>query len=241
MSGKTFISWSGGKDSSLAFYKASKQGVKIEALLTSVNAVHNRVSMHGVRRELLEAQATALGLPLYTIELPEQPSMTEYETEMRKALQRLKAGGFTQGIYGDIFLEDLKRYREEGLAIEGLAGIFPLWKGDSQALMQEFIETGFKAITVCVNGSRLHASFCGRLLDESFVSDLPAGIDPCGENGEYHSFVFDGPVFKQPIAIQKGEAVYREYASPQAVSNDDCFTAPQPTTGFWFCDLLPVG
>lgn len=242
MNGKTFISWSGGKDSGLAFYKAVGSGVKIEALLTSVNAAQARVSMHGVRRELLEAQAASLGLPLHTVELPEQPSMAVYEAAMNKALERLKAEGFTQGIYGDIFLEDLKVYREEQLSRQGLQGLFPLWEGDSGALMREFIEAGFKTLTVCVNANRLNESFCGRLLDESFVADLPADVDVCGENGEYHSFVFDGPIFKQPIAVKKGERIYREYASPAVGAKDgeECFTAPQPATGFWFEDLLPV-
>lgn len=236
------MSWSGGKDSSLALHKALQSGVRIDALLTSVNAAHNRVSMHGVRRALLEAQVASLHLPLHTIELPEQPGMEEYETEMSKALNRLKSEGFTQGIYGDIFLEDLKAYREEQLARHGLKGLFPLWKQDSEGLMKEFLAAGFKAVVVCVNEKYLHRSFCGRLLDESFVTDLPAGVDACGENGEYHSFVFDGPIFQRPIAVQRGETVYREYASPvlRQTQDDDCFTAPQPQTGFWFCDLLPV-
>lgn len=239
MTDKTFISWSGGKDSSLAFYKAAQQGLRIEALLTSVNAVHNRISMHGVRRELLERQAAALQLPLYTIELPEQPGMAEYEAEMQRVNHQLKKDGFTQGIFGDIFLEDLKLYREAQLARQELKGLFPLWKRDSRELMEEFIAAGFKAVVVCINSLHLGKSFCGRLIDESFVDDLPAGVDVCGENGEYHSFVFDGPIFNWPIGIERGELVYREYKSP-ADNNDECFTTPQPPTGFWFADLLPA-
>lgn len=236
MSGRTFISWSGGKDSSLAFYKAVQSGIRIEALLTSVNAVHNRISMHGVRRELLEAQAAVLNLPLYTIELPEHPGMAEYEAAMNTVLERLKSEGFTQGLYGDIFLEDLKTYREEQLSRHGLRGVFPLWKQDSRTLMRDFMEAGFKALAVCVNKDQLAKSFCGRVLDESFVNDLPATVDPCGENGEYHSFVFDGPIFSKPVAFQKGGVVYKEYPSPKG--SDDCFTAPPPAAGFWFQDLV---
>lgn len=238
MCDKTFLSWSGGKDSSLAFYKTIQQGLQINALVTSVNSVHNRISMHGVRRALLEQQAASLHLPLYTIELPEQPGMAEYENEMQRINHQLKKEGFTKAIFGDIFLEDLKIYREEQLTKQGLTGLFPLWKTDSRELMNDFISAGFKAIIVCINSTFLDKRFCGRLIDESFVADLPGHVDLCGENGEYHSFVFDGPIFQQPVDIIKGGMVYREYKAPSE-SKDDCFTTPQAPTGFWFCDLLP--
>lgn len=238
MNDKTFISWSGGKDSSLALYRALQKGTKIGALLTSVNAAYNRISMHGVRRELLEQQALSLRLPLYTVELPEEPTMAEYESGLHRMSQRLKADGFTQAVYGDIFLEDLKAYRETQLAKLGLEGLFPLWKQDSGELMTSFLGAGFKAVVVCVNDAFLDRSFCGRLLDESFVKDLPAGVDVCGENGEYHSFVFDGPIFSTAVAFVKGAVVFKEYDSPRGA--DDCFTSPRPRTGFYFQDLLTV-
>jgi uncharacterized protein (TIGR00290 family) len=232
---KAFFSWSGGKDSALALYKARQQGISIEALVTTVNTATNRISMHGVRRELLQAQAEAIGLPLYTIELPEMPSMTIYEEAVRKAHRQLREDGFTHGFFGDIFLEDLKSYREALLAKDGLRCIFPLWKRDSNDLMTAFFNLGFQSVVVCINSMQLNESFCGRLLNEAFVHDLPEGIDPCGENGEYHSFVFDGPLFSKPVRITKGEIVFKEYAAPK---QDDCFTTPQANSGFYFQDLV---
>ena len=239
---KAFMNWSGGKDSALAFYKAQQAGIPIDTLLTSVNAGTNRVSMHGVRRELLQLQATAIGLPLQTTELPEMPGMQAYETTVRNQNRRLKEAGFTHGIFGDLFLEDLKDYRESLLAKDGLQCLYPLWKMDSHQIMQEFIEEGFKAIIVCVNSSLLDQQFCGRMLDKSFLNDLPSGVDACGENGEYHSFVFDGPIFRQPISFLKGEIVFKEYKAPvlqpDSAQQDDCFTTPKQEVGFFFQDLI---
>ena len=237
---KAYMNWSGGKDSSLALYHAlqSKQ-VTIDALFTSVNAVHNRISMHGVRRQLLQAQAEAIGLPLYTAELPEQPSMSDYEEEMIRKVATLQEAGYSTAVFGDIFLEDLKRYREEQLAKLTMQCLFPIWKRDTKELMQEFLALGFKAIIVCVNANYLDQSFCGRIIDQSFVNDLPGTVDVCGENGEYHSFVFDGPVFKHPISFETGEMVHRQYRAPKD-ENDQCFgRTPQQYNGFYFYDLLP--
>lgn len=220
------MNWSGGKDSSLTLHKVLEDpAYTVDSLLTSVNAAYHRVSMHGVRRRLLEAQAASIGLPLQTIELPEQPDMDEYEGAMREKVSSLKERGCTHAIFGDIFLEDLRRYREEKLESMGVTCIFPLWKIPSQALMQEFLEKGFKAIIVCVNTRWLDKSFCGRIIDEAFLKDLPADVDPCGENGEYHSFVFEGPIFKYPIPFEKGEIVYKEYKGPEGPAK------------FYFCDL----
>ena len=238
---KAFMNWSGGKDSGLALHKAMREGVPVAALVTSVSAAHNRVSMHGVRRELLEAQAVSIGLPLHTVELPEMPDMKTYEDTLRGMNRSLVAEGFTQAVFGDIFLEDLKAYREELLFEDGLQCLFPLWKRDTRALMTQFIRDGFKAVVVCVNSAVLDESFCGRLLDESFVNDLPANVDPCGENGEYHSFVFDGPLFSSPIAVKKGDVVFKEYAAPVVAEegeSKECFTTPQPKAGFFFQDLV---
>ena len=235
---KAYMNWSGGKDSSLALYQAlQSKDISPDLLFTNVNAAHNRISMHGVRRELLQAQAASLGLPLCTAELPEQPSMPDYENEMAKRVEALILKGYTKAVFGDIFLEDLKKYREEQLARLGVDCIFPLWKQDTKELMQTFLNLGFKAIVVCTNAAVLDKSFCGRLIDERFVQDLPEGVDLCGENGEYHSFVFDGPIFQHPVFFRKGETVYREYGAPK---NDREPNPASPSSmGFYFCDLLP--
>lgn len=236
---KTYMNWSGGKDSSLCLHRMVRDDrYAVSSLLTSVNAAHNRISMHGVRRELLEAQARSIGLPLQTIELPEQPGMAEYEQAMREQVQLLKEAGYTHAAFGDIFLEDLRVYREQKLATMGLECVFPLWTIPTDVLMQEFLDLGFKAIIVCVNEKYLDKSFCGRLIDASFVHDLPDKVDVCGENGEYHSFVFDGPIFRQPIAYKKGEVVYRRYEAPQTNQTENAMDQPS-SYGFYFCDLLP--
>lgn len=228
---QAYMNWSGGKDSALCLYKAMQSGsYNITHLLTSLNAVHNRISMHGVRRSLLEMQAHAIGLPLHTIELTEQPSMPDYEAAMLAKVQQLQQAGCTHAIFGDIFLEDLRTYREQKLQQQGIACAFPLWKQDTTELVYEFIQLGFKTMVVCVNSQYLDKSFCGRVIDEDFLRDLPTNVDPCGENGEFHSFVFGAPVFKQPIPVLKGDIVYKEYAAP---------SAGEKPYGFYFCDLLP--
>jgi len=234
-----YMNWSGGKDSSLALWKVLQQKeYDIRWLLTSVNSVHNRISMHGVRRELLEAQARSIGIPLTTIELPEQPTMNEYELEMMKAVQAMKTAQIEHSVFGDIFLEDLRIYRENKLHSAGIECVFPIWKIDTAELMRQFLAAGFKAIIVCVNEKHLDKSFCGRLIDESFCNDLPPGVDICGENGEYHSYVFDGPIYNHPIPVEKGEIVYRHYAAPTN-AQDNCQPMDQPSPyGFYFCDLF---
>lgn len=228
---KTYFNWSGGKDLSLALYYILQQkAYDVKLLLTSINAVHDRVSMHGVRRSLLTAQSKSLNIPFTTIELPDEPDMAVYESILNEKISTLKQQGFTHTVFGDIFLEDLRKYREDKLEAVGIKAIFPLWKIDTAQLMKEFLALGFKAIVVCVNEQYLNKSFCGRIIDEQFIKDLPEGIDVCGENGEYHSFVFDGPIFKNPIAFTKGELVYKEYKAPQNTTIKQY--------GFWFCDLL---
>jgi len=231
---KAYMNWSGGKDAALAYYTAQQQ-YAIDCLFTSVNAVHNRISMHGVRRELLEAQANSIGLPLVTLELPEQPDMNEYEVQLQQHMKQLNGEGYTHSIFGDIFLEDLRQYRENQLLAAGCTGVFPLWKKDSKALLKEFWALGFTTIIVCVNERYLDKRFCGRILDEQCVMEMPAGVDVCGENGEFHTFVYEGPVFKQPISFTKGDVVYREYAAPGTNSK-----GANAKYGFWFCDLLPA-
>lgn len=210
-------------------------------LLTTAGETTGRVSMHGVRTVLMERQAQALGLPLHWLLLPEHVPMPEYERTMDDTLSRFREEGFGAAVYGDIFLEDLKVFREKGLEKAGMKGIFPLWKKDSRQLVEEFIRLGFKAVVVCVNARYLNHSFAGRLLDRGFLNDLPAGVDPCGENGEFHTFVFDGPLFREPVKYQTGDVVYRTYETATK-DEDNCFST-QPArfdTGFWFCDLLPV-
>jgi uncharacterized protein (TIGR00290 family) len=238
---KAYINWSGGKDAALALYRVQKETkLTVNTLLTSVNAIHNRISMHGVRRSLLEAQAYAMNMFLTTVELPEQPHMCQYEEIMSAKIAELKAAGYTHSIFGDIFLEDLKLYRENKLKEAGVQGVFPLWKTNSSQLINELLNNGFKAIVVCVNEQLLDKRFCGRLLNEAFINDLPPGVDICGENGEFHTFVFDGPLFKQPIPIVKGDLVYRQYTAPKTVSNNchESLKNNPPSYGFWFCDLL---
>jgi uncharacterized protein (TIGR00290 family) len=224
---KTFFNWSSGKDSALALhYLLQDKDYSVDYLLTSVNANHNRVSMHGLRMELLQQQVNAIGIPNVTVELPEQPTNVEYEKRMSEKVKQLKADGFEYAAFGDIFLEDLRKYREQQLEKLNIKTVFPLWKKDTKCLINEFIDLGFKAIVVCVNANFLDKSFAGRIIDKDFIKDLPKGIDPCGENGEFHTFCFDGSVFKHPIKFSIGEIVYKEYNSDGMKS------------GFWFCDLL---
>jgi uncharacterized protein (TIGR00290 family) len=240
---KSYFNWSGGKDSALALYHALQQpDYSIERLITNVNNLHRRVSMHGVREELLEQQAAAIGLPLQKLILPDQPSMPEYEQLMSTLVTDLKQEGFTHSFFGDIFLEDLKTYRETQLAKAGIEAVFPIWKRDTKELLREFIDLGFKTILVCIKAELLPLEFAGRVIDHDFIKDLPANVDACGENGEFHTLVFDGPIFSKPVLFERGEIVFREYKAPKE-KDDRCFSKEPPTPssmGFWFCDLLPV-
>ena len=234
---KAIYNWSGGKDSSLALYHILQQKeFEIKTLLTSVNGHHKRISMHGVREELLDVQAQELKLPLTKLVLPEQPSMSEYETIMENTLKGFTDKGVTHSIFGDIFLEDLKKYREDKLATLGLKGHFPLWKRDTTELIHEFIDLGFKTVLVCVKSELLDKSFAGRVIDKDFLKDLPKNVDPCGENGEFHTFVYDGPIFKKPIPIEIGETIFREYKAPKS-ADDTCNGTAPSQMGFYFTDL----
>src|SRR5580700_9270474 len=203
--------WSGGKDSAMALHalKAARD-CRITALLTTVTEEYDRISMHGVRRALLERQAESLGLPLHAVLIPPQCINATYEERMKEALERHFARGVRRVAFGDIFLEDLRVYREKNLALIGMQGLFPIWKRDTRELAREFVKLGFRAIAVCVDPRALDSSFAGRELNASFFADLPPGVDPCGENGEFHTFVFDGPDFRTPIACHIGEKVQRE-------------------------------
>ncbi len=227
---KAYFNWSTGKDSALALYKILKENnYDVNTLVTTVNKQLGKVSMHAIPENLLEDQAKSIGLPLYKIYFSEEASMEEYSLAMKESLKMLVASNYGYAVFGDIFLEDLKKYREEKLAELGLKGIFPLWKRDSKELIQEFFALGFKAITVSVNAKLLDESFVGRVLDENFINDLPPNVDICGENGEFHTFVYDGPIFSYPIKYRIGEKVLKTYKSNQSNAWD---------TSFWFCDLV---
>ncbi len=238
---KAVFNWSGGKDSAYALHKILQSGeLKISCLLTTVNESFNRVSMHGVRTALLERQAESVGIPLVKVMLPEMPDMPTYERALEERLLSLKADGIDTAVFGDIFLEDLRKYREEKLSALAMKCVFPIWQVPTDRLIMEFIELGFKAITVCVDEKHLDRSFVGRVIDETFVHDLPANVDPCGENGEFHSFVFDGPIFRKRVAFRTGEIVHRKYSRDGGASGDNeggDGTDPLDT-GFWYCDLI---
>jgi len=241
---KAFFNWSGGKDSALTFYYLQRQGhYDIKYFLTSVNKDFQRISMHGVRIELLKKQAHSLGIPLKLLEVPEKLTLAEYDRLMQNQLTIFKKQGIEHAIFGDIFLEDLKKYREDQLAKVEIQGVFPIWQRPTSQLVKEFLTLGFKAITVCVNEKFLDRSFVGRMMDEQFFKDLPKNVDPCGENGEYHSFVFDGPLFKKAVLFKRGEVVYRRYESSDPTAANQTGTVGAGNVyqdGFWYCDLLPV-
>ncbi len=213
------MSWSGGKDSCLALYEIQQAQIRVAALLTTVTRDYDRISMHGVRRELLEEQADKLGLPLHQILISKDATNEEYEMKMAEAFSEYNKRGINSIAYGDLFLEDVKIYREQFLARQRMRGLFPVWKRDTSRFIKEFIELGFKAVVSCVNSRVLDQSFAGRIIDEAFLSSLPVNVDPCGENGEFHTFVYDGPTFNKPVKFSIGDTVLRET--------------------FWFCDLLP--
>lgn len=230
---KAYFNWSTGKDSALALHKIlQNKDYIIGTLVTTVNEKFKRVSMHGVSEILLDEQAKQLGVPLRKIYFPEEVSMEKYNEIMKWNLQEImEEGDYKYSVFGDIFLEDLRTFREDKLAKLNLKGVFPLWKMDTKALMNEFISLGFKAITVSVNAKLLDESFVGRVIDEQFIKDLPPNVDVCGENGEFHTFVFEGPIFKNSIKFSIGEKVLKNYPSEESDTWD---------SSFWYCDLIPI-
>jgi uncharacterized protein (TIGR00290 family) len=220
MKNRILLAWSGGKDSALALYELKQQpNFEIAALLTTVTQGYDRISMHGVRRSLLAKQANALGLPLDEIVIPQQCSNEIYDERMQHTLEKYQKEGVSSAAFGDLFLQDVRSYREERMARIGMKALFPLWDLDTSDLARRFIKLGFKAIIVCVDTEKLGQEFAGRDFDAAFLHDLPAGVDPCGENGEFHSFVYDGPIFSQPVKVQKGEKALRD-------------------NRFYYCDLI---
>jgi len=219
--GRVLLAWSSGKDSAFALHVLrQRDDVEVVGLLTTVNETHDRVAMHAVRRTLLEAQAAAAGLPLTLVRIPHPCSDLAYEAAMGRALEEARASGVVGVAFGDLFLEDIRRYREEKMAGTGLRPLFPLWGRPTAGLAREMLEAGLKARITCVDPRVLAGSFAGREFDRPLLADLPAGVDPCGENGEFHTFAWDGPMFGRPVPVRGGEVVARD--------------------GFVFADLLPA-
>ncbi len=212
--------WSGGKDSAMALHALQQDPqVRVTALLTTVTEGYDRISMHGVRRELLQQQAHSIGLPLHEVLIPPHCVNSIYEARMEAALRIHLEQGIRKVAFGDIYLQDLRAYREKNLAMLGMTALFPIWKRDTHELIESFHANGFRSVAVCVDSKALDRGFAGRELDQSFFEDLPLQVDWCGEQGEFHTFAFEGPIFSEPIRFRIGERVERD--------------------GFVFCDLLP--
>ncbi len=217
---KALLSWSSGKDSAWSLHLLRmRQEVEVVGLLTTVNEAYARVAMHAVRIELLEAQSKATGLPIWPVPIPSPCSNAEYEAAMTNAMEKAKAEGITVMAFGDLFLEDIRRYREEQLTGSGIEPIFPIWGLPTDNLAREMVAAGLCARVTCVDPRQLPKSFAGREFDGKFLADLPSTADPCGERGEFHTFAYDGPMFQRPVPVQTGEIVERD--------------------GFVFADLLP--
>jgi uncharacterized protein (TIGR00290 family) len=218
---KGLLSWSSGKDSAWSLHALrQRDDIEIAGLLTTISAGYDRVAMHAVRRELLQRQAEAAAVPLWSVDLPVPCSDAQYESIMAGVLRRARQAGIEAVAFGDLFLEDIRAYRESRMAGSGLELLFPLWRRHTGELAREMLAGGLRAVVTCVDPRVLDASFAGRDWDETFLHDLPPGIDPCGENGEFHTFVYDGPMLSRAIAIRRGEVVERD--------------------GFVFADLLPA-
>ncbi|PLX10945.1 MAG: ATP-binding protein [Marinilabiliales bacterium] len=219
------FNWSTGKDSAMALHKfLNEERMPLKFLLTSVSEKYFRVSMHGIKESLLDQQVECIGLELKKVYIPENASNETYEKVMFDFFSK-HAGNITHSVFGDINLEDLRVYREKQLDKLDIKAVFPLWEINTAELAKNFIDQGFKALVVSVDASKLPKEACGKLFDQQFLNSLPEGVDPCGENGEFHTFVFDGPVFRYPVKFTKREIVYKEYETPAS------------TFGFWYCDL----
>jgi uncharacterized protein (TIGR00290 family) len=218
---KVLLSWSGGKDSAIALYEIQRrQCYEVVSLLTTLTGDYDRVSMHGVRRVLLEQQAESLCLPLEQVVISKEATGEEYDARVQAVLAGFRKTGVSSVIFGDCFLEWVRKYREDNLSKVGMKAILPLWGRDTAKLAQTFLDLGFRSVVTCVDARILDKAFVGRMVDASFLAQLPPNVDPCGENGEFHSFVFDGPIFKRRIPLKKGQVVLRD--------------------SFYFCDLVPA-
>ena len=220
MGQKAFVSWSSGKDSAFAVHEARRLGYEIVGAVTTVNAVYDRVAMHGVRSALLDKQLAALGVPALKVNIPSPCPNEVYEARMAEACARIKDEGVTKIVFGDLFLEDIRAYRVEKLSAIGMEPVFPLWLRDTKDLARAMIASGLRAHIVCLDPKKLDKSFGGRAFDESLLGDLPADVDPCGENGEFHTAVVGGPMFSHAVAVEIGATVERD--------------------GFVFTDVVPV-
>lgn len=228
---KTFLNWSSGKDCSMALQLLlDRSEVQVDQLFTTVSSANQRIGMHGLHESLLKQQANAIGLPLKIMYLPEKNEMETYNALMQEQMQVFLKNGFTHAAFGDIFLEDLKTYREAQLNKVGLKGLFPLWKKDTKSLLKEFVDKGFKAIVVAASGTFFEANFVGTEINDSFIDQLPSGVDPCGENGEFHTFCYDGPIFEHAVRFKKGKKVIRSYPNPEG----------EGELAFHFLDLKPI-
>jgi uncharacterized protein (TIGR00290 family) len=222
MAEKVLVTWSGGKDGAMALYELRKAGnYEVSALLTTVTRDYGRISMHGVRQSLLVQQATSLGYPLEQVFISKSASNDEYEAKMQETLEKYLKAGISTVVFGDIFLENLRKYREENLSRMGMKAIFPIWKRNTTELARAFVDLGFKAVITCVDSKVLDRRFAGRFFDKQFLSELPSNVDPCGENGEFHSFVCVGPIFREKLSYRLGDIVLRD-------------------NRFYFCDLIPL-
>lgn len=226
---KTFFNWSGGKDSAFALGELLNQGnYSVEFLLTSLHQSTQRVSMHGVPKSLIQAQSEAIDIRVRWMELPENTDNTIYEKEMRKMLSSAIDLGIQHAVFGDIFLEDLRIYREEQLKKVNMKAVFPLWKRPTKQIIREFIDKGYRSIVTAVDASKLSKDFAGQIIDDYFIKQLPEDVDVCGENGEFHSFVFNAPYFKNPINFVKDQIVLKTYQNQDESNSSE----------FWFCSLL---
>lgn len=211
MTQKVLFSWSGGKDSALALHELTKGNkYEIAALLTTITEGYDRISMHGVRKSLLAEQAQSIGYPLEEVFIPKECTEEEYGKLMESVLMRYSAQGINAVVFGDLFLEDVRDYREEKLGLVGLKGMFPIWGRDTHEMARTFFKNNFRAVVTCVDTEMLDGMYVGREYDEAFILDLPENVDPCGENGEFHTFVYDGPIFREALKIVRGERVLRE-------------------------------
>jgi len=242
MKNKTFLNWSGGKDALFALHKTKEnKEYAVDKLLTTFNQENKRVNMHGIHIDLMQKQAENIGIPLKPVFLKPHISLNDYNKIMNAHLEELKKENYTHAMFGDLLLEDLKEHREKQLKSVDLKAVFPLWKKDTKVQIHDFLNAGYKAIIVSTNDKFLESSFCGRILDEKLLKDLPENVDPCGENGEFHTFVYDGPLFEKPVNFEIDKIVEKKYY-PSTKTDDkdqDCFK--KPASGdikFHFADLV---
>lgn len=225
------MNWSSGKDAAYALFELQRNSeFKVDLLFTTILKETQRIGMHGLSRAMLETQSKAIGLPLKVLELENPSEMSVYERQVKESIEDLKELGYEACAFGDIFLEDLKNYREKQLKEVGIQAQFPIWKKNTKRQFHDFLEAGFKAVVVSANAKWFDADFVGRVLDEKFLTDLPSEVDPCGENGEFHTFCYDGPIFRNAVNYKVGEKCIKSYPSPNKEGEK---------IDFWFCDIEP--